>query len=114
MDIQPLHTKIEKTIQTSYGTVVMEHYSGFPRGESNIYCVDPGGKILWFAEKPDPLYALLAPALQRRRLDAFHLHPPWSRLRLGHGNRQNSEQDQHSMNAFVLRRMSMESAAALW
>ncbi|GAB4446162.1 MAG: hypothetical protein OHK0041_04650 [Anaerolineales bacterium] len=61
MDLQPLHTKIEKTIQTSYGTVVMEHYSGFPRGESNIYCVDPGGKILWFAEKPDPytLYSRL-------------------------------------------------------
>lgn len=54
MEIVPIHTKIEKTIQTSYGTVVMEHYSGFPRGESNIYCVDAGGKPVWFAEKPDP------------------------------------------------------------
>ncbi|GAB4462214.1 MAG: hypothetical protein Kow0070_20930 [Anaerolineales bacterium] len=61
MDIQPRHTKIEKTIQTSYGTVVMEHYSGFPRSESNIYCVGPGGTVLWFAEKPDPytLYSRL-------------------------------------------------------
>lgn len=54
MDIQPFHTKIEKTIQTSYGTVVLEHYSGFPRGESNLYCVSGGGQIVWRAEKPDP------------------------------------------------------------
>ena len=54
MDIQPLHTKIEKTIQTSHGTVVLEHYSGFPHGETNLYCVAQDGKIVWQAEKPDP------------------------------------------------------------
>jgi len=53
MDIQPLHTKIEKSLQSSYGTIVLEHYSGFPRNESNLYCVNQDGKIAWFAEKPD-------------------------------------------------------------
>jgi len=54
MDIQPLHTKIEKTIQTVAGEIVLENPTGFPRGESNLYSVDPySGKILWRAEKPD-------------------------------------------------------------
>ena len=38
MDIQPLHTKIDKTIQSAPGTIVLENPSGFPRGESNLYC----------------------------------------------------------------------------
>lgn len=54
MDAQPLHTKIEKTIQTSYGTIVLEHHSGFPTSESNLYCIAQDGKIVWHAEKPDP------------------------------------------------------------
>jgi len=54
MDIQPLHTKIEKSIQTSYGTIVLESPTGYPRGESNLYCVSQDGKIVWQAEKPDP------------------------------------------------------------
>lgn len=54
MDIQPLHTKIDKSIQTSYGTIMLESPTGFPRGESNLYCISGDGKILWRAEKPDP------------------------------------------------------------
>lgn len=54
MDLQPLHTKIDKSIQTYYGTIVLESYSGFPRGESNLYCVSLDGRMLWKAEKPDP------------------------------------------------------------
>lgn len=54
MEIQPLRTQIEKTIQTMLGLVVLEHPNGFPRSESNLYLVTPGGKILWKAEKPDP------------------------------------------------------------
>ena len=54
MDIQPTHTKIEKSIQTLYGMVVLESTDGFPRGESNLYCVNADGKIAWKAEKPDP------------------------------------------------------------
>ena len=53
MDIQPQHTKVDKSIQTMYGFVVLEDPNGFPRGESNLYCVSPNGKILWKAEKPD-------------------------------------------------------------
>ena len=53
MDIQPQHTKVDKSIQSMYGLVVLEDPSGFPRGESNLYCISPNGKILWKAEKPD-------------------------------------------------------------
>ena len=54
MDIQPLHTKIDKSIQSSYGTIVLEDPTGYPNSESNLYCVGPDGKIVWKAEKPDP------------------------------------------------------------
>lgn len=54
MDMEPLHTKIEKSIQTMVGVVVLESHSGFPWHASNLYCVAPNGKFLWQAEKPDP------------------------------------------------------------
>jgi len=53
MDIQPLHTKTEKTIQTMFGQVVLESPEGFPRNDSNLYCVASNQKIVWKAEKPD-------------------------------------------------------------
>lgn len=54
MDIEPRHTKIDKTIQTMYGLIVLEDPNGFPRIESNLYCITPNGKLVWKAEKPDP------------------------------------------------------------
>ncbi|HKI53021.1 MAG TPA: hypothetical protein VJ987_02765 [Anaerolineales bacterium] len=54
MEIQPLHTKVDKTIQTSYGTIVLEDPVHYPRSESNLYCIDQGGTIVWYAERPDP------------------------------------------------------------
>jgi hypothetical protein len=54
MDIQPLHTKIKKTLQATSGTIVLEDTMNFPRGESNLYLVSAQGKIIWKAEKPDP------------------------------------------------------------
>jgi len=54
MDTQPQHTKVEKTIQATLGTIVLENPTGFPRNESNLYCVASGEKIAWKAEKPDP------------------------------------------------------------
>lgn len=54
MELQPLHTKVDKSIQTVYGTVVLEGPDGFPRGESNLYCISPTGSIVWKAEKPEP------------------------------------------------------------
>jgi hypothetical protein len=53
MEIDPLHTKVDKLIQTIAGTVVLENPNGFPRGESNLYCVSPAGKLVWTAEKPE-------------------------------------------------------------
>ncbi len=53
-DIQPLHTKIERTIQASRGFIVLESPTGFPKGETNLYCISAEGKIIWKAEKPDP------------------------------------------------------------
>lgn len=54
MEIDPLHTKVEKSIGTFLGEVVLESPQGFPRSESNLYLVSPKAEILWRAEKPDP------------------------------------------------------------
>ncbi len=54
MELQPLHTKIDKSIQTRLGSVVLESPDRFPYTESNLYCIAPNNKILWKAEKPDP------------------------------------------------------------
>ena len=54
MDIQPLHTKIDKSIQTKIGSIVLENPDRFPYMESNLYCIAPNNKIVWKAEKPDP------------------------------------------------------------
>jgi len=54
MDIQPLHTKIDKTIQTRSGIIVLESPDKFPRHDFNLYCLASNQKILWKAEKPDP------------------------------------------------------------
>ena len=53
MEIQALHTKIDKTIQATPGTIVLEDPAGFPRNDSNLYCLGIGDKILWKAQKPD-------------------------------------------------------------
>jgi len=54
MEIQPLHTKVEKTIQTLFGVVVLESTAGFPKNEFNLYCASADGRDIWKAEKPDP------------------------------------------------------------
>jgi hypothetical protein len=53
MDFEPLHTKVEKTIQTTLGWVVLESPKEFPRNESNLYFISLDGKIKWKAERPD-------------------------------------------------------------
>ncbi|MCC6299479.1 MAG: hypothetical protein IT314_09275 [Anaerolineales bacterium] len=53
MEIQPLHTKVEKTIQIKLGVIVLEHPSGFPYNDTNLYCVASDDKVVWKAEKPD-------------------------------------------------------------
>ncbi len=54
MELQPLRTKIDKSIQTKIGFIVLENPDRFPYTESNLYCIAPNNKILWKAEKPDP------------------------------------------------------------
>ena len=53
-EIEPLHTQIQKTIQTMVGTVILEDPSGFPRDEFNLYHLSKSGEMLWQAEKPEP------------------------------------------------------------
>ena len=54
MDIQPLHTRIDKIIQARVGLIILEAHYGFPFTDSNLYCLAPNNQILWKAEKPDP------------------------------------------------------------
>ena len=53
-EIEPLHTQIQKTIQTMVGTIVLEDPNEFPRDKSNLYCLDQNGEFVWLAEKPEP------------------------------------------------------------
>ncbi len=59
--MEALHTKIEKSIQTLIGLVILENPIRFPRDGSNLYCCTETGKIIWEAEKPEPggLYSRL-------------------------------------------------------
>jgi hypothetical protein len=52
-DIAPSHTQIQKTIQTIVGTIVLEDPAGFPRDDTNLYCLGPNGDLVWQAEKPE-------------------------------------------------------------
>jgi hypothetical protein len=54
MDVTPLFTKIDKSIQVNAGVIVLENPTGFPRNDTNLYLISQDGKILWKAEKPDP------------------------------------------------------------
>lgn len=53
MNLTPLFTTVEKTIQLIDGVVVLENHNGFPFNESNLYLLDARGRIVWKAEKPE-------------------------------------------------------------
>jgi len=53
MEVEPLYTVIDKTIQINTGVIVLENPNRFPRNESNLYLVGMKGEIIWKAEKPD-------------------------------------------------------------
>ncbi len=53
MEVEPLYTVIDKTIQINVGVIVLENPTKFPRNESNLYLVGSKGEIVWKAEKPD-------------------------------------------------------------
>ena len=71
--MQPLHTKIEKSIRTMMGMVVLESAMGFPRDECNLYCCTESGKVIWQAEKPEPygLYSRLKMNSDGETLSAY-------------------------------------------
>lgn len=54
MDIAARYTKIEKIIEVTAGTIVLENPSGFPNKDTNLYLVSRRGEVIWKAEKPDP------------------------------------------------------------
>jgi hypothetical protein len=54
MDVEALHTHIEKTIQINAGLIVLENPIGFPYNDTNLYLINQGGEIIWKAEKPVP------------------------------------------------------------
>lgn len=53
-ELQPRHTKVEKLIEVSSGTAILEQHVGYPLRESNLYFVDAAGEVLWHAERPAP------------------------------------------------------------
>jgi hypothetical protein len=53
MEIEALHTRIDKMIQINTGVIVLENPIMFPRNDSNIYLVGMKGEIIWKAEKPE-------------------------------------------------------------
>ena len=64
-ELQPKYTTIEKQLQVTHGDVVLESTAGFPRGESNLYCVSANGNVVWAAEKPEPNVLFLRIALNK-------------------------------------------------
>jgi hypothetical protein len=54
MDVEALYTQIEKRIEITAGTIILENPGGFPRNETNLYLVNRNGEIIWKAEKPEP------------------------------------------------------------
>jgi hypothetical protein len=53
MEVTPLHTRVEKVIQTMHGMIVLESPRQFPQGDSNLYCLSSNGALVWKAEKPE-------------------------------------------------------------
>jgi hypothetical protein len=53
-EIKPVYTEIQKTIQTMVGIIVLEEPGNFPFNETNLYCLNQNGEIVWKADKPEP------------------------------------------------------------
>ena len=85
--IEPLHTRIEKTIQTMMGTIILEDPKGFPRDESNLYCLGHQDEMVWKAEKPEPqgLYSRVMLNPDGNSLSAYAITGEACELELGTG-----------------------------
>jgi hypothetical protein len=88
IEIEPLHTRIQKTIQTIVGIIVLEDPSGFPFNESNLYCVKQNGETVWKAEKPEPtgLYNRMMLNMDGNTLSAYAITGQACEIELGSGH----------------------------
>lgn len=88
LEIKPLHTQIQKTIQTMVGIIVLEEPSGFPYNESNLYCLGQNGQISWRAEKPEPagLYNRVMLNIDGNTLAAYAVTGQACEIDLGSGD----------------------------
>ena len=50
----PIGTRIVQVLPLGSNVVVREDYFGFPRGRSNLYCLDSDLRSVWSAETPAP------------------------------------------------------------
>jgi hypothetical protein len=87
-EIEPIHTQIQKTIQTVIGTIVLEDPSGFPLMESNLYCVKNSGELAWKAEKPEPggLFSRVMLNMDGNSLSAYTITGQACEIDLGNGD----------------------------
>jgi hypothetical protein len=87
IEIEPLYTQIQKTIQTIVGTIVLEDPSGFPRNESNLYCMSQKGEFVWKAEKPEPsgLYNRVMLNMDGNTISAYAITGQACEIELGSG-----------------------------
>ena len=49
---EPLATQVVQYVPMADRVIVREAYYRFPRGESNVYCLDSDLRLLWKAELP--------------------------------------------------------------
>ena len=50
----PVGSRVVQVLELGEAVVVREEYYRFPRGESNVYCLDRQFELRWTAELPDP------------------------------------------------------------
>ena len=88
IEIEPLHTQVQKTIQTMFGIVVLEEPGGFPRNESNLYCIGHSGDLVWKAEKPEPagLYNRVMLNMDGNTISAYAITGQACEIELGSGH----------------------------
>jgi len=57
-------TEVVQLLPIGENVVVREDYYNFPRGTSNVYCVDAELRTVWEAELPHPTDAYANPVVQ--------------------------------------------------
>ena len=88
IEMEPLRTQVQKTIQTVVGIIVLEDPNGFPHDESNLYCVGQNGQMVWRADKPEPagLYNRVMLNMDGNTISAYAVTGQACELELTSGN----------------------------